>query len=484
MNNKLHSLHKALWMAGALLVMSSACSEEDSTASSAAGTVYNLCLEQAQNIFSKSEPYCNVIIAKNTEGGDPFKTDLNMGFTMAQASGQDVTAQVSINKDTLQQSIAKVGTSRIYDIYKDAKIVPESYYTLSGNELTLKKGSTRSNGIQLTVNTDKLMEDLINSEDTMATYILPVSLQNVSAYTLDSKRHTVMYVFNLKEPKVDPEYTPDGKGVSDDDEQDGYKLLWHDEFNGSGAPNSEMWRFEEGFQRNEEDQWYSRDNATMAGNALVITARKQQVANPNYNPNATGGNAWKQTRQYAEYTSACIVAQPKYAFKYGRMIVRAKIPVTKGAWPAIWSTGETYEWPLNGEIDMMEFYKEKIHANVAWGGWSRWSASWNSKDKDLSYFTGKDANWADKYHIWRMDWDENYIRIYLDDELLNETDLNTTNNHGDHGAGAGGNINPYRTVGQLMMLNLAVGGINGRPIDDSKFPLTYSIDYIRVYQKK
>ena len=85
-----------------------------------------------------------------------------------------------------------------------------------------------------------------------------------------------------------------------------------------------------------------------------------------------------------------------------------------------------------------------------------------------------------------MDWDEEYIRIYLDDKLLNQTDLSTTVNKGDHGAGDGGSINPYSNnfngFGQLLMLNLAIGGINATPIE-ATFPLEYCVDYVRIYQK-
>ena len=159
----------------------------------------------------------------------------------------------------------------------------------------------------------------------------------------------------------------------------------------------------------------------------------------------------------------------------------------QGAWPAIWSVGNKYEWPLNGEIDIMEFYKEKVHANVCWGGDSRWNGTWNSKNRLLSDFIKNDPDWTEKYHVWSMEWDEKHIRLYLDDELMNETDLHYTVNKGDHGAGAGGSINPYSNeiagFGQLMMLNLAIGGINGRPIQ-ATFPITYKVDYVRVYQKQ
>ena len=77
-----------------------------------------------------------------------------------------------------------------------------------------------------------------------------------------------------------------------------------------------------------------------------------------------------------------------------------------------------------------------------------------------------------------MDWDETSIKLYLDDELLNEIPLNETIN-GKIGQGS----NPFRKP-MFLLLNLAIGGINGGPIDDAALPMKYEIDYVRVYQKK
>ena len=77
-----------------------------------------------------------------------------------------------------------------------------------------------------------------------------------------------------------------------------------------------------------------------------------------------------------------------------------------------------------------------------------------------------------------MDWDEEAIRIYLDGELLNEILLSETINEGSRGEG----FNPF-TQEQYILLNLAMGGNNGGPIDDSALPLIYEVDYVRVYQK-
>lgn len=450
-------------------------------------------IKQAQEIWDGVQ--CNVVteLKEPGEGEEQkisnFNYRLNLALYQNRQAEKDAVVELVVAADSLNKAIAQVGTSSAYDIYKNAELLPEEYYNLSASKMELSAGTKTSEDVELNVYSGKLISLVQDERKASTTFVLPLRIQNSTSYNVNEKVNLVMFFFNVSYVKpANPEnYEADGVGVPDNHTLDGgYKLLWHDEFNGTGTPNTEMWRFEEGFQRNEEDQWYQKGNAEMKENALVITAKQERVKNPNYNPNATGGNAWKQTREYAEYTSACIVAQNKYAFKYGKLIVRAKIPVEQGSWPAIWSTGNWYEWPLGGEIDVMEFYENKVHANLCWGGNKRWDGTWNSKNYPITDFTSNDAKWAEKYHVWMMDWDDKYIRIYLDDVLLNETDLSTTTNKGDHGAGDGGYINPYSNdfdgFGQVMMLNLAIGGKNGRPIE-ATFPLEYCVDYIRVYQK-
>jgi beta-glucanase (GH16 family) len=138
-------------------------------------------------------------------------------------------------------------------------------------------------------------------------------------------------------------------------------------------------------------------------------------------------------------------------------------------------------WPSNGEIDIMEYYRingiPHILANTAWGTDKHGTAKWNSVTVPFSKFTDEDINWADKFHIWRMDWDKDAIRLYLDDRLLNETLLKDTQN------GSIGNYeNPFHQP-HYLLLNLAIGGINGGIADEEDFPLSYEVDYVRVYQK-
>lgn len=183
-----------------------------------------------------------------------------------------------------------------------------------------------------------------------------------------------------------------------------------------------------------------------------------------------------------QYTSASVNTAEKKEFLYGRVEVRAKIPTAGGAWLAIWLLGRGMDWPSNGEIDMMEYYRRQgvphILANACWGTDKPWTAKWNSKAIPFTHFTDRDAQWADKFHVWRMDWDEQSIRLNLDDELLNEISQAEAVN-GKLGNGE----QPFKKP-QYLLLNLALGGDNGGEIDDSALPMKYLIDYVRVYQKK
>jgi len=262
---------------------------------------------------------------------------------------------------------------------------------------------------------------------------------------------------------------------------EGYSLVWHDEFDNDGLPSND-WTFEQGFQRNEELQWYQDKNATVYDGCLVIEGRKEQVVNPNY---AESSGDWKLNRKYAEYTSSSVTTQNSFSFHFGRIEVRAKIPTATGSWPAIWLLGNQWEWPNNGEVDILEYYikngRPSILANACWGDKGLWQAVWNESVTPFSHFTGNDKDWAKKFHVWRMDWDENYMSIYVDGELLNKIDLSTTYNKGYDD----NYENPFTSnvMKHYIILNLAIGSNGGTP-DISKFPLRYNVDYVRVYQKK
>ena len=255
---------------------------------------------------------------------------------------------------------------------------------------------------------------------------------------------------------------------------EGYDLLWSDEFNQEGVPNVEYWTHETGFVRNKELQWYQSDNARQSNGVLVIEGRRQEVSNPDYKQ---GSKDWRKNRKYAHYTSSCIKTRDKFSFQYGIMEVRARIDTSMGLWPAIWTLGIEGRWPANGEVDQLEYYRHegeaKVLANAAWAD-AKMQPIWDSEKIPFTKFTAKDKDWADKFHVWKMDWTENYIRLYLDDCLLNEIDLSKTIN-------ADGS-NPFHQP-QYILLNMAIGGHGGDP-KETQFPRQYEVDYVRVYQQK
>jgi len=256
-----------------------------------------------------------------------------------------------------------------------------------------------------------------------------------------------------------------------------YELVWSDEFNGSGAVDAANWSFENGFVRNEEQQWYQPDNAFQKDGYLVFEARKEDPINTRLNPNyIAGATDWKKARRYINYTAASIKTAGKRSWLYGRFEIRAKVTNLNGTWPAIWTLGNSCEWPSNGEVDIMENYGGNVLANFAWGTNTRWTAKWDGYKKSATSLLTKDPDWFTKFHIWTLDWDENKMSIYLDGELLNEVDLSTTIN----GTAMCSGQNPFKKP-QYLLLNLAMIA-NAATVSNLPFPNQYLVDYARVYQ--
>jgi len=255
----------------------------------------------------------------------------------------------------------------------------------------------------------------------------------------------------------------------------GMKLVWNDEFNAAGKPDPSSWRYEHGFVRNQELQWYQEDNAVCIDGVLLIEGRREKFRNSGYRE---GSSVWQTSREFAEYTSSSINTRGIRQWLYGRFEIRARIDTSHGSWPAIWTLGIERQWPSNGENDIMEFYRindvPTILANFAWGTEKRFTGKWDDLKKPLSDFLRNDPRWTEKFHVWRMDWDSAYLRIYLDNLLLNEVSLNETINPDG--------FNPFRQP-HYLLLNLAIGANGGDP-SGTRFPIRYEVDYVRVYQKK
>jgi len=237
-----------------------------------------------------------------------------------------------------------------------------------------------------------------------------------------------------------------------------WELVWAEEFDRPGPPDARTWTHEEGYLRNQEAQFYTRDrkeNARVENGKLVIEARRDH---------------W----QDKPITSASLTTQGKRSFLYGRIAVRAKIPTGLGTWPAIWTLGENIQeagWPACGEIDILEnvgFDPKKIHANIH-------CAAYNHKKK-----TGKgnriesESPWAD-FHEYAVEWYEDRLEFFFDD-----TRYFVYKKESDDPA-----VWPFAQP-HYLILNLAIGGTWGgmKGVDESLFPHRFEIDYVRYYQAK
>ena len=236
------------------------------------------------------------------------------------------------------------------------------------------------------------------------------------------------------------------------------KLVWSDEFNYTGLPDSSKWGYDVGGHGwgNNELQFYTKgkpENARVEGGHLVIEARKE-------------------THENREYTSARLVTKNKGDWKYGRIEVKAKLPQGRGVWPAIWMLPTEWKyggWPASGEIDIMEFVgylPDSVYGSIHTKSFNH--AIGTQKTKGLMY---KDLSKA--FHVYAVDWSENKIDFYVDD-VHYMTFENT---------GKGSAEWPFDQAFHLI-LNIAVGGNWGGKmgIDPSVYPQRMEVDYVRVYQ--
>jgi beta-glucanase (GH16 family) len=223
-----------------------------------------------------------------------------------------------------------------------------------------------------------------------------------------------------------------------------------------GRPDPQNYKYESGLVRNDEAQWYQEDNASVKDGLLVIEARRERVV---------------RGSETAEFTSSSLHTNGLRTFQYGRFEMRGRIPTSAGMWPAWWTLGVSGEWPSNGEIDIMEFYQNKVLANVACGTSTRWQAKWDSETRSLSSLG---ADWSSQFHVWRMDWDDQKIVLFLDDEQINTTNLSDMLNPDGK--------SPFQQK-HYLMLNLAIGGTNGGDPSSTEFPQRFEVDYVRVFQK-
>lgn len=234
-------------------------------------------------------------------------------------------------------------------------------------------------------------------------------------------------------------------------------LVLAEEFDIDGAPNSEVWDYDIGTGSNGwgngESQYYTNrtENVTVQNGKLLITARRESFNG-------------------SRFTSARLLTRDKFEQRYGRFETRVKLPWGQGIWPAFWMLGAdigSNPWPQAGEIDIMEFRGQDpstvlgtLHGPGYSGGESIGKSYTLLNDR---FDTG--------FHIFGIEWGPEYVNFYVDDVLYNQ-------------------LTPADVTGEwvfdkpfFLLMNLAVEGTFVGPINDETiFPQTMIVDYVRVYK--
>lgn len=260
-------------------------------------------------------------------------------------------------------------------------------------------------------------------------------------------------------------------------QQSTYALVWSDEFENDGsiylvdqtnvldpakwhhqtfAPNGGSWF-------NGEQQHYTdlTTNSYVSNGTLKIKAIKE-----NYNSSENGTTK--------NYTSARL--NSKYAFTYGKVEVRAKLPSAQGTWPAIWTLGQniseqgaywqtqgygTTGWPACGEIDIMEQDSNKSITSGAF----HFGPDYTQHQYTTNHISVTDTE--NNWHIYSMIWNEEGISLMVDGiEFHNTSNVDMS----------------YFQANQFILLNVAMGGALGGSIDPNFSSAIMEIDYVRVYQ--
>jgi beta-glucanase (GH16 family) len=245
----------------------------------------------------------------------------------------------------------------------------------------------------------------------------------------------------------------------------GWQLVWQDEFNRDGLPDSTKWDYDTEFNQrgwwNGELQYYSRErteNARVEKGKLIITARQERLSSaPDY------GNQ--------NYTSARLITRGKAEWTYGRFEIRAKLPCTLGTWPAIWTLGTGGIWPDDGEIDIMEQKgfsnadKQRVLGTIHTKATHAGAGPTSVRSLPTA---------CTEFNTYHMTWDANRIVIGVDG-----VDYHTYTNPGDGDPTRWPFYEP-----QYLLLNVAVGGVLGGTVDNSGLPASMEVDWVRVYRKQ
>jgi beta-glucanase (GH16 family) len=240
------------------------------------------------------------------------------------------------------------------------------------------------------------------------------------------------------------------------------QLLWSDEFNYAGLPDSSKWSYDLGDGcpaicgwGNNELQYYTEKrakNARVENGRLIIEAHREKTG----------------TR---DYSSVRLVSRSKGDWRYGRIEVRAKLPAGVGTWPAIWMLPTDWKyggWPASGEIDIMEhvgYLPDSVFGSVHTAAFNHIIGTQSTQGIYL-------ADCEKNYHVYGIDWSPDYVEFLVDGQAYHRFVNRQT----------GPDAWPFDQYFHLI-LNLAVGGNWGGKmgVREDIWPQRMEVDWVRVY---
>lgn len=235
----------------------------------------------------------------------------------------------------------------------------------------------------------------------------------------------------------------------------GWRLVWHDEFEGTQVDDTKWNRIHLQNSHNNEKQYYLPEQASIVDNKLRITATNQPY----------DGKLYRSARLESDQQ-----------FAPGRFEARIDLPTTQGMWPAFWLLPNGTQWPTGGEIDIMENRGSQPLVVSSAYHWQTNPGPCCSQHQYVFeeyglFQNGQWENYHAGFHTYAVEWEATQLRFYVDGVLhytVNET--------------------PDRPIFETPMniiLNLAVGGdFGGNPNGTTVFPQFMDVEYVRVWERQ